>query len=290
MSLVLKKARIGGGCCDCPSDNNPCNCGDCPAVIECRSRGGLLSLCGEPEFGTPSTPPRYYRRCTGGGSLVVEQGCDGTGGTRTTTLSGSFRFNELCVASSDLVVNDNGTLSPQNHCYDINGLSPLLIITETKTRRQAGIPDTLCRESAGVFTKFQSCDIFTQKQDEDSEFNTISRFRTLNSFGLWHVADGSCPDCCTASWQLRVSGRNFTYKEVEWRLKFPALEGGVHYQVRVDVERRVLGSSDDWVVMQTEVIEFLAAGTETIVDGGLLPNASGYETRVVACSSLTKVP
>lgn len=41
--------------------HNTCHCCKCaPATLSCRTRGGVVTLCGQPEF-DPSSPPRYYK-------------------------------------------------------------------------------------------------------------------------------------------------------------------------------------------------------------------------------------
>lgn len=82
-----------GGCCPCEERPSPCDCGTgctpsgatsgtvpntagyttyatlvavgggpTTVLLQCRTRGGTAELCGHDEFGTPSAPPRKYRR------------------------------------------------------------------------------------------------------------------------------------------------------------------------------------------------------------------------------------
>lgn len=62
----VKKAD--GSCCEC-ADQVGCVCEEgTPCANECRSKAGFAQLCGEVENGTPSVPPKFYRRrrTTGG--------------------------------------------------------------------------------------------------------------------------------------------------------------------------------------------------------------------------------
>lgn len=71
MTAMLRIAGDGGTCCAC-GDVDGCDCRKC-SKLECRSRGGIVRLCGFPEFGDPSTPPRFFLEKQIGGSAVI---CD----------------------------------------------------------------------------------------------------------------------------------------------------------------------------------------------------------------------
>lgn len=83
MAYYLKPAGISGGCCDC-SQHVGCDCGGASCQINCRSKAENAELCGYPEFGTPSDPPKKYRKKVWAGTMFTGSwsvpGCPGGSG------------------------------------------------------------------------------------------------------------------------------------------------------------------------------------------------------------------
>lgn len=61
MAYYLKPRGVSTGCCECSQHNN-CECGGAACGIQCRSKADNAELCGYAEFGTPSVPPRKFRK------------------------------------------------------------------------------------------------------------------------------------------------------------------------------------------------------------------------------------
>lgn len=61
-SKWLKIPAAPGACCDCESMTSPCDCIQLECNFQCQSKTGVATLCGWPEFGTPSSPPKKYRK------------------------------------------------------------------------------------------------------------------------------------------------------------------------------------------------------------------------------------
>ncbi len=68
MALYIRGAGISGQCCDCSQYVN-CDCGGAGCAILCRSKAENAELCGYPEFGAPSDPPKKYRKKTWAGTM-----------------------------------------------------------------------------------------------------------------------------------------------------------------------------------------------------------------------------
>lgn len=115
--MAIIRTASDGTCCAC-GDQDGCECRKC-SKLECRSRGGVVRLCGEREFpGFESTPPRFYLEKIIGGSIVIcdhhspsgkgpcwDDGCNSPVGW---SISGSAIWNcypeELC-AGADSTLN-----------------------------------------------------------------------------------------------------------------------------------------------------------------------------------------
>lgn len=114
--MALIRIAGDGSCCEC-GDMDGCECKKC-SKLECRSRGGVVKLCGFREFeGFESTPPRFYLDKILGGSIVI---CDyhspsGKGPCWDDTcnspvgwsISGSAQWNcypeELCAGADSTI-------------------------------------------------------------------------------------------------------------------------------------------------------------------------------------------
>ena len=57
---VIRKS--GGSCCTCAQQRTACDCGPESCALECRSKEGIATLCGFDEMGTPSVPPRVFKK------------------------------------------------------------------------------------------------------------------------------------------------------------------------------------------------------------------------------------
>lgn len=62
MAKWLKIAAAPGTCCDCEKMTGPCDCIQLQCTFSCQSKAGIATLCGWSEYGTPSTPPKKYRK------------------------------------------------------------------------------------------------------------------------------------------------------------------------------------------------------------------------------------
>src|SRR5947208_505607 len=91
------KAKIKG------SDGRCC-CGGGVCIIFCSVRGGLASLCGKPEYVSPSVPPKKYRSIasggTGAGNLYDNSDCTGFNHEDSCTYSGTLTYDKDTCATS----------------------------------------------------------------------------------------------------------------------------------------------------------------------------------------------
>lgn len=278
----------------------PCACcGVGGAVMSCRTRGGTATLIGCPEFGTPSVPPRSYRRTDGSGShtssLFSDGGC-------TAPIGGS---SVTCVATYWLqydAVTGAITTGGNNTCNGVPGPGitacappPANICWETYTPISQtvwiSVPTVnCCNMGDGTWRKNGGTDHLTiTLSDEDTETDAISRL-LAGAGGTWsaytQVGDGTgatclATSCCLAQYAQRTTGFTFAYGEAQFKAVMTLLDPTTAYVATFQVYRRLQGSSDPWVLLLESAFGFTTdgSGNYTITDQDV-PNLEGYETYV----------
>jgi hypothetical protein len=149
-----------------------------------------------------------------------------------------------------------------------------------------------CCSMPGGFVKTISISRVHTLTKEDKEEAAQARLVAGLTWSAWKGADQVlCDGCCTASWEFRLTGRNWYYQECEWRFHRTDLLPETHYKVTITFERKVyVAAEDTWEQYDTRVLEFdtpAAAPGQTTVEhtesGGTVPNQRGYSTRARAC-------
>lgn len=293
------------------ADPCPCCISCVIGALSCRTRFGTATLCGEPEFTSPSSPAKFYRRTSVtnfahyfigdlscGGCLVGEILFKGTGVSQlssttcdyTSKITAEFSDpNDPCgtgyVASAPNKINFGdfvnafpGSVNVQL-CVLYN--SPTQAVAFTKPSNGPGcdtLPSCVPAGSSGFARAYTSDQITGTLQDEDTEADAIARLGS-GSWSAYQTPGVSCvnPPCCKAAWQLRTTGKVFTYIEAQWRITQTGLIPGHNYKVPMQYWRRTFG-----VGSYTLFQSFMASGTAD--SGGLLdisgtvPNSRGFET------------
>lgn len=305
----------------------PCIC--CAERINikrsCRNRGGTASLCGTPEWTSPSTPPKKYLTRSVVGDVCVlgwsapPDVCSGNcGNVSRRTWSGECETDPTnCTETNSFELLQGvqvvptcdcsavvQTVAPQPAC-DLVPPGGVIFTTAAGgtgnytdianqinwTRTYAGncegplgvCPGINCsmRQTIGSMTLALA--------DEDTDENAIARLLAGDG-GIWSdwtlVGDGTGDTClpwvcCLADWQSRTTGFDIDYHEAQVRLvNYPlSLEGLTAYEIKVDIYRRVQGSSGTFLLYQT-----LTYPETTDIDGDFpafdidVPNDEGFET------------
>lgn len=262
-----------------------------PATLFCRFRGGVATLCGFDEF-IVSTPPLKYRTLQQGGQYHAI-GYDNSlctilaSETATCTWTGSCYYDALTCAFTQAGFQNCGGGNLIN-CGNLGGdFQPGSDqTTTTSTRVQAKVTgDCLPNTVFSAYVKYDVANQFAQLSDEDTEADAITRLFNGPS-GIWsawaQIGDGSggtCLnlDCCLARYQQRTAF-SFSYQEAEWRVVKNGLTPSGHYQVQVEIWRRIEGSGDPFVLFQTLIAAGTADGSGTLQVDGVVTNDPGYES------------
>lgn len=205
-------------------------CGSGGFQYQCRSREGTATLCGYPEYTTPSTPPKKYRQKTFGGSLFAEiiSTCDGGGTilrTHQSAFSGVNTYNAAtCVATKGSV--STGTAAGHSGFDDINVFSfadNYVTIdgghgVETYTRTSKSVvytPGTGCPQVCGTCcaSRQTSCDAATETlAQEDTEEAAMARAEA--DWSEWGAGG-----CCTSKQPRGAGVFTFGFTEAEYRIR-----------------------------------------------------------------------
>lgn len=311
MAWTLKDRN--GNCCGCSERVDPCLCGLCAegseittAVLQCRRRGGIATLCGFSEFTSPSAPPKKYREntiqedwywctypsagCSSAttATFVLESSGKAVYDAVSCNLTTITAFNRTAglVQSACGKPSSNNSFQTSRASFDEN----FMIATTTRTSRVL-VPRPPCFQFGTSAWVSASGGGREDLSVEDTEEDAIARLLAGpgGEWGEWaDVGDGlgsTCVAavCCQAHYYDRGSGFSFAYAEAEWRVKPEGqpLEAGC-YDARVDYYRRVAGSSDPWEVFAFESFQITvdAEGVVTASSAGekTVPNDAGWET------------
>lgn len=281
--LKVKVRDTNGNCC--------CGLGAC--VLFCSTRGGIASLCGYPEFTSPSVPPKKYRRKTlsGGSSSNVyanSSDCSIQSGTDTVSGSGSCEFDkDTCAFTMGGQVTSDGTSVPA--CSVTEDAKCTFNLSQTQTTRENSATNVCCNPDSPTIFRIQTAD---SRKDtltiEDTDLDAIKRIPGINVWGAY----SSCflsPQCCRTAWAIRGAGQfTFEYLESQLLARVSNLPHNVGITVKVDLYRRPYGTGT-YALYQT--IENDGASNDVgfvEIDLGVVNNTQGFETYAANCrASLT---
>jgi hypothetical protein len=275
-------------------------------TISARTRSGTASLVGCPEFGTPSSPDRYYR----------EAHWEGYSDSR---WSGSFGSNCNSVVPLDHAVYDGHrhydpvtgvvTLSGQNTFNGVpvstgtdcghppdegcGGQVPIGFGTITRGEilspthyRAIDDPSYCCTRTAPLGSILYSIEYEGLRDktldDEDLESDAIERFRNANPYGAWEevatltaVPSPTPLSCCPTSYRQRTSGRDIAYEESDAKVDVSGLAPDAQYRISVEITRTDLVTSES-IISGYQEIEETANGLGQISEEFTMPVTVGY--------------
>ena len=312
-------ARLRGSTVD------PCCCNP-PVVLECKSRGGTATLIGVDENpGFVSTPPKKYK----GVSASSTTTCTFTPWygqqTDTRTASGVSQMDESGNWSSLIkeVMDSSGSSQPHQE-WDVIRAYTHGLLTPSHTSpwffqdathlynsfRRGYLSGTTApyydyynnpaqpaSQDDGITTflnnnnnvwYYSTGQIDEVLSDEDTE--TEAEARSGADWSGWAKA-ANCTHCCLASRTVRSTGFSFTFQASKYRLGCPTGVSGQSYPVLVDIERRLIGTSE-WILVATLKVYVTAypdPEVTPVVEPPVshnvwpeydVPQLSGYETRV----------
>lgn len=243
MGFVVKRCD-----CDCGNQDGACSCSN--YVLKCRSRGGLLSLIGFPEYSLFSSPPKKYRRKQNSGSASVDVyssgDCSGTSSRSINCNYGGFcQYDRITGAftTGGSTVCDGATAS--TGCGDVTADCTR---TVTTTRlAQAASPTSNCCLSGGEFLKPASDSLRVVLSDEDFESDAILRLQLATAWGPWSTVPVAT---CCSYWERRIAGYSWAYTESQFRIEVTG-EPSTVKTVKVPVYRR-FGPSGPYVLYVTD--------------------------------------
>lgn len=269
-------------------------------TLQCRTRNGTASLCGFSEqTGHESIPPKKYRVLTGSGSVYrciyndsncsspagVSDGwiisgsasynkntCELTDSSTANLLSGSGCPTSNVIGSFSLV--DDWNSSPPNIIGDLVAY-PQITTSTSVTQTGIGVCFTFHDSSFGI--PFGSASLIVS--DEDIESDAINRLFPNPNAGWTSFSAPSANGCCTASYVLRNSGDfSFAITQSQFQLSGSGLTPNARFTIPISIYRRILGSSDPYILYETLVYNTTTtdSGTFQVVD--FVPNDPGFQT------------
>ncbi len=278
--------------------------------MECRTRGGEAELCGFPEYGTPSSPPKYYRTktidgyrpvcdylkttanvvCGAPNEFSARDGQRWGGFCSYNSLDCSFTSNTFskydffntggCSAVEPTTNVSAPACSADPNVSSGGGWVDPPVITTTSQEWEAR---SECYETGSTYRQEMGGYWINELSDEDTEDDAINRLLSGGggTWGSW-IAQGATgcdtvpPACCLAKYQQRT-GDSFIYQEAEWRVIVTGLSPGSSYSIEVDYWRSAYGANS-FSLFQTLTYVSSADGSGIATFTGAVPNEVGYET------------
>lgn len=261
-----------------------CNTAANYVSMDCRTRGGVASLCGYPEYVTPGTPPAYYLVRTLSGALVQRHW---TSGNCTTGLdcSESFTYSGACSYDANtcvLTTGGNRTESgsgvacvPGSVATCVVGFNAALHDYEILTPmvRTVANDGGFCF-SSGASLMRSACSCAESLSSPDTDDNAISRLEAVAAFSAWGAA--GAPGC-TANYESRTAN-TFHFQDAQYRANVN-LANSTSYTLRAEVWRAPYGFTN-YALYSYQMTPFTtnATGFASIV--ATVPNTKGYTTYV----------
>lgn len=269
-------ATSSGGHCDC------CNGSSGSAGLQCSTRGGTAILCGFPEYASPSSPAKFYRKKafsgvvqgqTYGDTLCIDVGA---GCLATDTYSGALQYSSTDCSLSGAPQFVRTGDCPTNGIYSVTDISAFLGDTIVLTQTEKTMSNDLeCHLFAtGSFRRPSNPTVKLKLEDEDLDSDAITR---LLGSSDWSEYVNTVQ--CGSVWGPRI-GLTIPYIEARFRVLVGGLTSGVSYVLSIDVYRRPFDTGDFTLYQTIEYPEQGVAddGTFTLDDN--VPIDQGYETLV----------
>lgn len=267
-----------------------CNCcgGGGVCGLLCSTRGGIAALCGWPEFGTPSSPPKAYRvgTMTGtvSGNLYDLPDCTILDHSDSCTFSSVCSYDKATCAQSSsggtqCEVN-GGDLPPSPPSCGLLVGTCNYSLAVTKVQQKLTPTGVCCGPEGSEYRKASGSQTFTLSQ-EDTEADAIDRI-LAGPHGIWSDFGPSAQ--CEAQYQERTSGFNFGYIEAKYKITAYGLVSFSDYSAKVTLYRRPYGVGDFEVF--EERTSTITADENGFYEGPeeTVTNDEGFETYAGACS------
>lgn len=268
------------------------------ATLECRTRGGLATLCGFAEYTTPSNPPRYFLTQTASGAFyqcaqyeVIPNFCASANHYRANyEYAGAYQYSAADCSTSDTgsVTKTETTQLPDPPVGCGSGPAPILVgssalgaawspqpgeyfnLTQTPTQQHwTGVG---CHNDINTIS-----DVFSTLTDQDTDAAAITRLFNANPWGAWLEVDDTCfnPPCCTSSRQVRT-GQDFSYQIAEFRATASGLNHNEVYCVAVDTYVSPFAAGT-WTLLSTKTYAVNTDGAGALVVTDAVDSQPGYD-------------
>lgn len=283
-------AGNNGKCCEC-SQMTGCDCeGDVPSSLSCRSKSGIATLCGFPEFTDPSDPPILYKQMVLSGinsaNRYIDSACatpNPAGPEISCTHAATWRWDvstcSYSLTSAGTFNCDDGTTGPEGGppgAAPVDDCSATWSVTKTTI---TGAPTGSCCSNGGIdlgYGRNTAVGANWALSDEDTEDDAEAR--AAAAITDWSACI-SCLEC--SSWRSDRSGTSdtiFGFGIVQTKVLWTAVVGTT-YRVTVHFARRVLGSGgvflDTGHVFESTITPSTTSGTTDWID---VPNEAGWDT------------
>lgn len=271
-----------------------------PISYTCRSKTGLGIIIGCPEFGTPSVPPRLYRRTYGGGQSTntsfSDSGCTIPIAFSTCTYDSFYEWDAItglpssggqttCVNNlGDVsvfpgVTNCFGTLGPPaGDCLGFWVFSSKTLALSLSTGN--------CCLQGSVYQKGTASTGYVELTEEDTEDDAEVRAM----IDLEYDTGGDCADHTGEREQRVGTDTQFDFRKGEVQITIGSVEDplliGHEYQITIELSRRALGSADPFLVFSSAQFNITADEAVETSDWVDIPNSSGYEVRAETISAV----
>lgn len=274
------------------------------AKLECRTKGGIATLCGFSEFCNASTPPKKYLIDTISGQMYIcyfgkTPACVGAlTDTDTYPYSGQFIYDPAAGCTR------NSLTIPHYIKIGAPLCAPQMAVGATNWSPNPFVPGA-CSESGPNYT-FARTSITCVKQydgstcmppvgvteyyimygsrmdslsSEDTEFAAITRLLAGASWSSWGTVGAGCtnPSCCLAQYESRTSGFSLSYQDSEYRISTTGLYPNTIYFADIHLYRRIYGVGS-YVLYSTVTIAAMTNGAGAFTYTGSTPNDFGYQT------------
>jgi hypothetical protein len=289
-------------------DDEPCETVfEASITISSRTREGAPELVGCEEFGTPSVPPRFYRRVEESGSLWSEFSqnfvgdCSGDPQSTTTVVYGSHRQYDPdtgAVSFGGVTTLNGSPVGAYQTTCDVLGSAichadppeETVGTVDSTTQCRKTATGTCCQELTGLGSIVYSYQGFGEQfknlSDEDLEADAIARFRTANPYGAWVECATleSTPSvnplaCSPSEYEVRTAGRTWFYQESETKVEVSGLTPGTEYLFRFEITRTDLDTLASVVSGYIDVQQ-VADGAGEITDEFAVPVTAGYRYEI----------
>lgn len=293
-------------CCPCTPD--PCNCNNPPCNLQCRSvsSAGSGSFCGFAEFGTPSSPPKYYHTKNFAGGFSGEVGTDDRGCGYLTScnwssaISGQNLVDPItCVTTKGSTVTGTGaggcitcngftsgfddiTLTAPFVCFYFGGITQ-----QTSSTEISYTIDNVCftNPSGFVGSLITSAQATEGLADQDSASEAIAR--SIGGAPVYGPAGDCSPSNASSTTLVQdAHGPHFTYGATlaQVRAQLQHLQVGQNYTVQIVIGSRPVGSSAPFTTYTTFGVQFEATDPNENTEWFQMPNINGLTFMPISCS------